>query len=255
MAKDYFIKFVPRDWFSEPSLRQVTLSARGLWMDMLCIMHESPRRGFLLQANGTPITNEQLARLAGCSAEEAAHLLGQLEDAGVFSRDGNDVIYNRRMVNDERIRESRVSAGRKGGFASVLLKQNVKQTSSKGSSKTQALDIRSQTLEVRRQTSEASPDDDPAPQSIPELDDLPWFSWAFVNGNQRNALMQYAREYGGAAVRDAMKEAKLKAKIPEMTAWINYAKSILTSPKPKPKHELKQDALAAAFVAAKREAS
>ncbi len=38
-------QFYPGDWMKDPSLRSVSLEARGLWMDMLCLLFESVRRG------------------------------------------------------------------------------------------------------------------------------------------------------------------------------------------------------------------
>ncbi len=38
-------QFYPGDWMKDPALRSVSLEARGLWMDMLCLLFESVRRG------------------------------------------------------------------------------------------------------------------------------------------------------------------------------------------------------------------
>ena len=35
-----WIKFYPRDWRGDQALRVVSLAARGLWIEMLSIMHE-----------------------------------------------------------------------------------------------------------------------------------------------------------------------------------------------------------------------
>src|SRR5215471_18194383 len=99
----------------DPALRSVTVAAQGLWMDMLCLMHESDRRGYLQHATGKLVTPEQLARMTGCSIEEVTRLLGELEESGFFSRTEDGVIYNRRMVLDERRRALSGEAGRRGG--------------------------------------------------------------------------------------------------------------------------------------------
>lgn len=109
------LQFYPGDWLKDPAVRSVSLSARGLWVDMLCLMHESVRRGFLQHATGKPITREQLARMTGCSTEEVSHLLQELEDSGVFSRTEHGIIYNRRMVRDEQKRSLCSEAGKRGG--------------------------------------------------------------------------------------------------------------------------------------------
>jgi hypothetical protein len=39
-------QFYPGDWMKDPALRSVSLEARGLWIDMLCLLFESGRRGY-----------------------------------------------------------------------------------------------------------------------------------------------------------------------------------------------------------------
>jgi DNA-binding Lrp family transcriptional regulator len=115
MGKLPSLQFYPGDWMKDPAVRSVTVAARGLWIDMLCLMHESDRRGYLQHATGRPVSSEQLARMTGCSASEVARLLRELEECGVFSRTDAGVIYNRRMVLDERKRVLCSDAGRRGG--------------------------------------------------------------------------------------------------------------------------------------------
>ncbi|MFP5276955.1 MAG: helix-turn-helix domain-containing protein [Acidobacteriota bacterium] len=85
----------------DPDLRSCSVAARGLWMDMLCLMFECDRRGYLQAKNGKPFTHEQLARMTGCSSEEVSRLLQELETSGVFSRTRDGVIFSRRQVRDE----------------------------------------------------------------------------------------------------------------------------------------------------------
>lgn len=96
---DPWFKFYPSDWRAEPSLRAVSMAARGLWIEMLCLMHESEPRGHLL-LNGRPVTDAQLGSLAGVPVNTAQELLGELEAAGTFSRTRAGVIYSRRMRKD-----------------------------------------------------------------------------------------------------------------------------------------------------------
>jgi len=108
-------QFYPGDWLKDPALRSVSVAARGLWIDMLCLMHESPRRGYLQHATGKPVTAEQLARMTGCSTDEVSRLLQELEDTGVFSCTEHGVIFSRRMVRDEAKRQRCREAGTRGG--------------------------------------------------------------------------------------------------------------------------------------------
>ncbi len=108
-------QFYPGDWMKDPALRSVSLEARGLWIDMLCLLFESGRRGYLQHATGKPVQEEQLARMTGCSARQVSRLSQELENSGVFSRTEHDTIYSRRMVKDEQVRQVRSSAGKLGG--------------------------------------------------------------------------------------------------------------------------------------------
>lgn len=96
---DPWFKFYPSNWRSEASLRTVSMAARGLWIEMLCLMHEAEPRGHLL-LNGRPMTDAQLAALAGVPVNTAQELLGELETAGTFSRTRAGVIYSRKMRAD-----------------------------------------------------------------------------------------------------------------------------------------------------------
>lgn len=103
-----WIKFYPRDWRGDQALRAVSLTARGLWMEMLCIMHEASPYGHLV-LGGHAVSNDVLARMAGAGADEVSAMLIELESAGVLSRTRKGVIYSRRMVKDR----NRAEKGRK----------------------------------------------------------------------------------------------------------------------------------------------
>lgn len=109
-----WMKFYPADWRSDPMLRNCTLTARGLWMEMLALMHESERYGYLL-VNGKPPSDRQLAIQAGALFDEIPAALAELEAEGVFSRDRNGVIYSRRMIRDEKKADHARKVGKKGG--------------------------------------------------------------------------------------------------------------------------------------------
>lgn len=97
--KQPWLKFYPTDWRSDPALRVCSLAARGLWTEMLCVMHDAEPAGSLL-LNGKPVTVRQIAAIVGASAKETESLIAELEEAGVFSRDEDGTIYSRRMRRD-----------------------------------------------------------------------------------------------------------------------------------------------------------
>lgn len=113
--KLYFMKFCTGDWMKDPALRACSYAAKGLWADMLCLMHEAPNRGFLQHKNGDTITATQLARMTGGGVDEVAGVLAELEAAGVYSRSKAGVIFSRRMVREEFRRREAVENGRLGG--------------------------------------------------------------------------------------------------------------------------------------------
>lgn len=101
MALRPWMKFYPADWQADELLGMCTLAARGLWIEMIGIMHKADPYGHLV-VNGRPPTDTQLAALARCPPDQIPSLLDELENAGVFSRTRTRVIYSRRMTRDER---------------------------------------------------------------------------------------------------------------------------------------------------------
>jgi hypothetical protein len=97
-------QFYPGDWMKDPAVRSVSVAARGLWIDMLCMMFESPERGYLIHPSGNQVTDEQLARVAGLSKRDVRRFIDDLEAAGVFSKDLDGNIFSRRLVRDEQER-------------------------------------------------------------------------------------------------------------------------------------------------------
>lgn len=109
-------QFYYSDWRSDPALRMCSLAARGLWLELLALMHEAEPRGQLL-IKGVEPTLPQLSSLVGATVEEVTDLLAELETNQVFSRKKNGVIYSRRMERKTELSRKRAEAGSKGGRA------------------------------------------------------------------------------------------------------------------------------------------
>jgi hypothetical protein len=128
-----------KDILADTELKSVPIAAKGFWLDLMCLMHLSPRRGFLLQENGQPFSLETLAKISGISTEEADHLLQCLVNSAALSVSDDEprVPYSRRMAREARLGEVRAGAGSKGGRKRVknLLEQNSSKGPSKPSSK------------------------------------------------------------------------------------------------------------------------
>lgn len=148
MNKRPAILFYPSDWLKDTALRSCSIGARGLWVDMLCYMHEGNPYGYL-KVNQKVIHVVNLASMSGLTKDEAQGYLDELYEAGVYSITDDGTIYSRRMVKDEEMRIFKAECGKMGGNPK-LSKQNMdnqvdkvvvnhednqKQTSSSSSSK------------------------------------------------------------------------------------------------------------------------
>lgn len=107
-------QFYPSDWLRDIALRCVSLQARGLWMDMLCYMHEGQPYGYL-KVNHKVILSVNLSHMTGVNLEVIEVCLKELLEAGVCSRAADGSYYSRRMVRDEEIRQKRAQGGVLGG--------------------------------------------------------------------------------------------------------------------------------------------
>jgi hypothetical protein len=112
--KQPWFKFYPQDWRGDAKLRMCSIGARGLWAEMLCVMHEAEPYGYLLN-NGKNVTSRQMAALAGISVAECMKFMLELASAGVYSIDDNKVIFSRRMVRDKAKIDKDRANGKNGG--------------------------------------------------------------------------------------------------------------------------------------------
>ena len=110
-------QFYPNDWRGDVGLKLCSLAAKGLWIDMLCIMWVAPRRGCLTEANGKQIPAKGLAKLVGSTEAKVKRALSELEAHNVYSTLDDETIYNRRMLRVWKLSLTRAEAGRKGGLA------------------------------------------------------------------------------------------------------------------------------------------
>lgn len=104
-------QFYWADWLRDPAVRASSLESRGLWIDMLAIMHAGTPRG-TLTVSGKGIAPDTLARMVGISLAKCRRLLAELESNGVYSTSDAGVIYSRRMVRDEELRQKRGECGK-----------------------------------------------------------------------------------------------------------------------------------------------
>jgi hypothetical protein len=112
-------QFYPSDWLRDTALRTCSCEARGLWMDMICFMHEGTPYGYL-KVNRKVILPSNLAVMVGVNLQDAERLLAELEECGVFERDEEGCIFSKRMVRDESLRNARAQGGKLGGNPALV---------------------------------------------------------------------------------------------------------------------------------------
>jgi hypothetical protein len=128
--------FYPGDWRKHPDLSRCCKAAKGMAIELLCLMHECEVRGVLSTA-GTPWSDREIAAASGGDISENLTLLGELLTKKVFHRTTEGAVYSPRVVREEHLRQVRSQAGKIGGKRTgVLLKQNTKQNASKQPAKT-----------------------------------------------------------------------------------------------------------------------
>lgn len=122
--------FFTGDWMKDPELRFCSIFARGLLVDLLCLMFEGKRCGYLSKPDGTPRSDaDVVSAISGGTTEEKLAALYELESSGVLSRDENGVLYSRRLARLAELSEKRKQSGSKGGSKTqAKAKASVKQT-------------------------------------------------------------------------------------------------------------------------------
>ncbi len=125
-------QFYPGDWSANPNLRRCTFAEKGVWLDVMCLMHDQDEYGVLRW----PL--KEIAQAVGCKVSDLLSLArkGVLKGADdsltepfIYTprsgrKDGNPVTlvdtqagpiwYSSRMVKDEYVRTIRGESGSNG---------------------------------------------------------------------------------------------------------------------------------------------
>jgi len=135
MGKLPAFQFYPADWLNDIKLQTCSLQAQGLLMNLMCLMHQSEKYGYLI-INGSIPTVKDVSHLLRLHHKTYQASLKELILKGVLSTNGNGEICCGRMVKDEHIRQVRREAGKLGGnpLLNQKDKQEVKQKSTPSSS-------------------------------------------------------------------------------------------------------------------------
>lgn len=125
-------QFYPGDWQSNSNLRRCSHAEKGVWLDVMCLMHDQPEYGVLRW------TLKEIAQAIGCTVANLKALQAkgvmkgddkQLDEAFVYiprsgRKDGDPVTlvdtqsgpiwYSSRMVKDEYVRTNRADSSGNG---------------------------------------------------------------------------------------------------------------------------------------------
>lgn len=118
-------QFYPMDWLGDVNLRMCSPAARGLWIDLMCIMTRTSNYG-QLAVNNELIGVSSLVKLTGIPFRTLDKLLNELLTNGVARKDENGIIYSKRMIKDQALRLKRKEVGKLGGNPN-LVNQKVNQ--------------------------------------------------------------------------------------------------------------------------------
>ena len=114
------MQWYPADWRKDTAVQMLSFHDRGVWFELINIMHESAERGVLV-INGAPMPEDALSRLLGLDKQTFNQTLSNLLTYGVAKqRDDDGAIYCKRMVEDEKLSQLRRDAGKLGGNPALL---------------------------------------------------------------------------------------------------------------------------------------
>jgi hypothetical protein len=108
------MRFFTSDWLGSTSLRRVSLAAKGVWIEMLCLMWANTPRGELSR-RGKPESIEDIASMIHGDRAQVVAAIKELIEADVADTREDGTLFSRRMVADVALSETRADAGKKGG--------------------------------------------------------------------------------------------------------------------------------------------
>lgn len=97
MGKAPAFQFYIRDWLSDPLLKMVSHTTKGIWIDLLCYLWESPDRGKLTG------THENFIKMLGCTPKEWEQFFNDAnvtQFADVTNCNNTVTVCNRRMFRE-----------------------------------------------------------------------------------------------------------------------------------------------------------
>lgn len=188
-------QFYPADWRKDPGVQALSYHDRGVWFEILCLMHESEQRGKLL-LNGKAMPEDALARLLGLDKQNLSRTLTTLLDYGVMSRDEETgALISRRMVRDESIRKMRQEVGKLGGNPN-LVNQKSNQKSERQDNQIPTPSSSSSPSTTNQKSSRRDAGAPRKPNVIWDLGVTMLVNAGWTEANARSFIGKQAKEYG-----------------------------------------------------------
>lgn len=113
MGKRPAIQLYTGDWLKDPCLRRCTLSTKGFWIDMMCLIDQTGDGSITAEAS-------EFARMVGCSRDEAKRAIDELErtETANITRTKDGIceivtIESRRMAREAKERKANTLRKRK----------------------------------------------------------------------------------------------------------------------------------------------
>ena len=101
-----WIKFYTSDWLSNYDLQMCSDTAQALWVNLICVMCNSPERGRLVENDGQPMSMKRIVFSVRKSEEVINAGLEELKAARICDIDDKGVIYSSRIVNEDADRQA-----------------------------------------------------------------------------------------------------------------------------------------------------
>jgi hypothetical protein len=96
-------QFYVKDWLTDPQLKMASHSTKGIWIDLICFMWQSPIKGEVVGAEN------QITRMIGAINDDMDLFYKEAEElkfADVTKRNKKVTIRNRRMFREQKVREN-----------------------------------------------------------------------------------------------------------------------------------------------------
>ena len=238
MSKRPAFQLYTGDWLKDPNLSMCTPLTRGIWIDLICSIHE-------LNSNGK-ITGsyEQLSRICRCTKNEITNAIDELKNtktANVTICNGNVTVTSRRMKREYEERDNtkkRVSKHRKKKCNAnetqdvTPLKQNCNASRARFSSSSSSSSTTNTPLNPPRGTDRFSPKeieiDTEAKKVISMMNDVLGKNLPYFGGHLdpiRNRLRENVLfEQLEAVVRKKMKDPHFKAHPNQLNPFVLFGK-------------------------------